>query len=116
MCSINDDVIEGIIKYSLAPYADQNNIELSKLIDQLSDYHYKSMIEKKPKKLKIKTNTKRGRPAGSTNKDKPKPTPKLKSKKNNDANGGSSEVAVKRPRGRPKGSTNKKHNDVDVGI
>jgi len=114
MCSINDDVIEGIIKYSLAPYADQNNIELSKLIDQLSDYHYKSMIEKQPKKLKIKPNTKRGRPAGSTNKDKPKP--KLKSKKNNDANGGSSEVAVKRPRGRPKGSTNKKHNDVDVGI
>ena len=114
MCSINDDVIEGIIKYSLAPYADQNNIELSKLIDQLSDYHYKSMIEKQPKKLKIKPNTKRGRPAGSTNKDKPKP--KLKSKKNNDANGGSSDVAVKRPRGRPKGSTNKKHNDVDVGI
>ena len=116
MCSINDDVIEGIIKYSLAPYADQNNIELSKLIDQLSDYHYKSMIEKQPKKLKIKPNTKRGRPAGSKNKDKPKPKPKLKSKKNNDANGGSSEVAVKRPRGRPKGSTNKKHNDVDVGI
>jgi hypothetical protein len=112
MCSINDDVIEGIIKYSLAPYADQNNIELSKLIDQLSDYHYKSMIEKQPKKLKIKPNTKRGRPSGSTNKDKPK----LKSKKNNDVNGGSSEVAVKRPRGRPKGSTNKKHNDVDVGI
>ena len=116
MCSINDDVIEGIIKYSLAPYADQNNIELSKLIDQLSDYHYKSMIEKQPKKLKIKPNTKRGRPAGSKNKDKPKPKPKLKSKKNNDANGGSSELAVKRPRGRPKGSTYKKHNDVDVGI
>ena len=108
MCSLTDHVVEGILKYSLAPYADQNNIELSDLIKKLSDYHSENMIEKKPKK-KLKINTKRGRPAGSTN-DKSNTK-----KKKSDNNGGSVDV-VKRPRGRPKGSTNKKHNDVDVGI
>ena len=108
MCSITDHVIEGILKYSLAPYADQNNIELSDLIKKLSDFHSENMIEKKPKQ-KLKINPKRGRPAGSNNKDK------LKTQKEKNENG-ENVNCEKRPRGRPKGSTKKKHNDVDVGI
>ena len=95
MCSITDHVVEGILKYSLIPYAEQNNIEIRELIKKLSEYH-NSIDEKVPKE---KTeSTKRGRPAGSKNKEQDEKVTSIK---------------CKRPRGRPKGSTKKQFKELE---
>lgn len=94
MCSLTDHVVEGILKYSLIPYAEQNNIEIRDLIKKLSDYH-KSVDEKVPKE--ITEPPIRGRPVGSKNINKAVNKVVIK---------------TKRPRGRPKGSTKKKFKEL----
>jgi hypothetical protein len=94
MCSPTDHVVEGILKYSLIPYAEQNNIDIRDLIKKLSDYH-SSIAKENPKE--ITEPSKRGRPVGSKNIYKAENTIVIK---------------AKRPRGRPKGSTKKKYNQL----
>ena len=96
MCSPTDHVVEGILKYSLIPYAEQNNIEIRDLIKKLSDYHSSIDNEKTP--CENKEPSKRGRPAGSKNKDK---------------EDGKLVLKIKRSRGRPKGSTKKKFKELE---
>lgn len=95
MCSPTDHVVEGILKYSLIPYAEQNNIEIRDLIKKLSDYH-RSIDKEKPPCENTET-AKRGRPVGSKNKEKT----------NNIT------LKIKRPRGRPKGSTKKTFKELN---
>ena len=67
MCSLTDHIVEGILKYSLIPYAEQNNIDIRDLIKKLSDYH--SSIDNKKKLCENTEVVKRGRPVGSKNKE-----------------------------------------------
>ena len=91
MSSTTDHVVEGILKYSLIPYAKSHNIEIRELIKRLSEYH--ESLNKKNNNIEIESK-KRGRPKG---------------KKNNIEENDKSNK-TKRPRGRPKGSTTKKLN------
>ena len=87
MCSITDHVVEGILKYSLIPYAKSHDIEIRELIHRLSEYH--NSLNKNNNTIQTE-DKKRGRPKGSKKKLE------------------ESENKPKRPRGRPKGSTTKK--------
>ena len=70
MCSLTDHVAEGILKYSLIPYAKLHNIEIDDLIGELVQYHNKTTskkninIESSPTEP-IHVKRGRGRPKGS---------------------------------------------------
>ena len=96
-------VIDGLINYSLRPYAEANGIPLKELILQLYQYHNNVLIEKYKKGQMEDSdddeteNTiiesapkKRGRPPGIKNKNKQKESTTTDT------------VIIKRPRGRPK--------------
>tara|TARA_B100000787_G_scaffold169076_2_gene159277 strand:- start:1538 stop:1858 length:321 start_codon:yes stop_codon:yes gene_type:complete len=106
MCSLSDHVVEGILNYSLIPYAEQNNIEIMELIKLLSEYHMEQETKKKQPTKKTKLTIKlKGRPRGSKNKDKEQ---KLSVK--------SDDPVVPKTRGRPKGSSTNKHSRINVGL
>ena len=81
-----DPIIEGIMNFSLKPYAEVHNISLKELVFKLYEYHQGVLmeeldtisnipqIESKPTKTIINTKSceptqkKRGRPPGSKNK------------------------------------------------
>ena len=95
MCSITDHVAEGILKYSLIPFAKTNDIEIKELINDLYEYYNSHKKNSQNNKIIIK---KRGRPKGSKNKDKSEENKELHNEK-----------TEKRKRGRPKGSNKKKN-------
>ena len=46
MCSVTEHVAEGILKYSLIPYAKSNDIEIKDLIQSLYNYYNDNEIHK----------------------------------------------------------------------
>lgn len=81
MCDLTEHVAEGILKYSLIPYAQSNGIDIRDLIKSLSEY-YNNQDTKITTKITIKRKIsqdstlagvtsqkrKRGRPKGSNKK------------------------------------------------
>lgn len=74
MCSISDHVAEGILKYTLIPYAKMNNIEVGDLISELVKCHNKTEGKSKIQiynrddpspPIKQEAKRGRGRPKGS---------------------------------------------------
>ena len=57
MCSITDHVAEGILKYSLIPYAQSHDIEVKKLIEDIYSY-YKNINVNVNTNANVNANTK----------------------------------------------------------
>ena len=127
MCTPTEHIVEGILKYSIIPFAQSNNIEIHDLISELYKYH-QNLKSKEENSIENTTNTtnppnttnttnttnnkqeikepKRGRPKGSKNKSKSKPIIESTTIRY---------IQIKKPkRGRPKGSTKKSNVDYII--
>ena len=106
MSSISEEkqkVIDGLMNYSLRPYAEANGIPLNELILQLYEYHNNVLVEQyKTRQMEYSSDDEETIPTEPVKRGRGRPPGKKNIPKNNIQETETVTVTIKRGRGRPK--------------